>query len=222
MNFDPQRMRGRGRWLGRRIYKEQSAPISEKLIVAAAADHPTASEILVSFPDQYQLVHSFQRGDILLYVAAFPISHERPRRDNFFGLSPEINQSLTDYRMYKLFEPWPQPLFQVIWDRTQGEGRVVGQTDLKIHLHPLGQAQVWKGETHGVLWECFWHGTRQRQEHWQEELAQFWQVVEEDMGVKKIFTQPHEPTFEEKYTEFLSRLGYAPDPEFEHWWSKER
>jgi hypothetical protein len=40
------------------------------------------------------------------------------------------------------------------------------------------------------------------------------------MAVNKIFIHPHEPTFEEGYTEFLKSLGYAPDPEFERWWSK--
>ena len=92
---------------------------------------------------------------------------------------------------------------------------------LRVQLQPLGQAQVWTGETSGVLWECFFHGTRRGGVNWQEELATFWLVVENDMAVQTIFTQPHEPTFEEGYPDFLSRLGYAPNPDFEWWWSKE-
>jgi hypothetical protein len=46
-------------------------------------------------------------------------------------------------------------------------------------------------------------------------------AVERDIGVKRIFTEPREPTFEEGYPEFLQQLGYAPDPNFEQWWSKE-
>ena len=54
----------------------------------------------------------------------------------------------------------------------------------------------------------------------QADLAQFWYAVEDDLGVKKIFTQSHEPAFEKDYPRFLEHLGYAPDPEFERWWSK--
>jgi len=73
-----------------------------------------------------------------------------------------------------------------------------------------------------VLWECFGFGNQRAQQNWQAELATFWQAVENDMGVRKIFTEPHEPAFEESYTEFLSSLGYTPDPDFERWWSKEQ
>ena len=89
----------------------------EKLITLASSDYPTASEILVSFPDEWELVRTFHRGEVPLYVAAFPTSHEQTRGDHFFGLPPEINHSLTDYRLYKPFEPWPQPLLQVEWDQ---------------------------------------------------------------------------------------------------------
>ncbi len=108
------------------------------------------------------------------------------------------------------------------WDETRGERRVLEGGGLRVQLQPLGQAQSWTGETYGVLWECFLHETQQRGDTWPEELAQFWQAVEDDMGVHKIFTQPHEPAFEQGYPEFLSSLGYAPDSDFERWWSKQR
>lgn len=112
--------------------------------------------------------------------------------------------------------------FEVSWDTRIGEGRIIGGSGLRVHLHPVGQAQVWKGETYGVLWECFPFNNQRERQTWQEELATFWQAVENDMGVRKIFTEPHEPAFEESYTEFLSSLGYTPDPDFERWWSKEQ
>jgi hypothetical protein len=59
-----------------------------------------------------------------------------------------------------------------------------------------------------------------RTANWQETLYEIWQAVERDMKGAKIFTQPHEPTFEEGYLDFLSRLGYQPDPESPRWWSK--
>jgi hypothetical protein len=135
-------------------------------------------------------------------------------------LPPEINQSLTTYRLYKLFEPKPVYQFAVSWDTRIGEGRIIGGSGLHIHLQPVGQAQIWKGETYGVLWECFGFGNQRERQNWQEELATFWRAVEHDMGMRKIFTEPREPTFEEGYTEFLSSLGYTPDPDFERWWSK--
>jgi hypothetical protein len=199
-------------------------PLPEKLTTVAALDYPTASEILVSYPNEWEFIQAFKRGNSSLYVAAFPAGNEKVRGDHFLGLSPEINYSLTQYRMYKLFEPWPQPLVHVMWDQTKGEGRVLGEAGLRVQLQPIGEAQIWRGETQTILWECYLYETRQQQEGWLEELTQFWQIVEEDMvGVQRIFTQPHDPSFEEElYTDFLSRLGYAPDHEFKRWWSKTR
>jgi hypothetical protein len=191
----------------------------EKLIVAAARHYP-GSEILVSFPELWEQVSSFKRGNIPLYVAGFPPSQERSWGDHFFGLSPEINRSLTTYRQYKLFEPQTTHLFVVEWNSYLGQGRIIGGGRTQVHLQPLGQAQMWKGEKFGVLWECYFFGGRRGGVNWQEELMTFWRAVEGDMGVSKIFTQPQEPTFPEGYTDFLRRLGYAPDPEFERWWSK--
>jgi hypothetical protein len=190
------------------------------LTEAVAREYPGA-EIAVSFPDKWQLVHRFKRLNTLRYVAGFPPSQEHARGDHFFGLPREINQSLTTYRLYKLFEPKPVYQFEVSWNSRIGKGRIIGGSELCIHLQPVGQAQIWKGETYGVLWEAFLFSNQRERQNWHEELATFWQAVENDMGVRKIFTEPREPTFEEGYTEFLSSLGYAPDPDFDWWWSKE-
>jgi hypothetical protein len=194
-------------------------PGREKLTVAAEIDYPAAEQIIVSFPNRWELVKSFNRGDTPLYVAGLPFSQVRPRRGLFFGLSPEVNQSLTSYRMYTLFEPWPMPTVPVSWDEIKGEGRVLDGGRLAIHLQPLCQAQAWTGSQVGVIWECYLHQTR-RPDTWQQELAQFWRAVETDMQVSKVFTQPHEPTFQEGYIDFLSDLGYSADPNFPRWWSK--
>jgi hypothetical protein len=192
-----------------------------KLTEVVAREYPGA-EIAVSFPDQWRLIHRFKRVNKPLYVAGFPPSQEQARGDHFFGLPREMNQSLTTYQLYKLFEPKPVYQFAVSWDTRIGEGRIIDGKGLRIHLQPVGQAQIWKGETHGVLWEAFLFDNQRERQNWQAELATFWRAVEKDMGVRKIFTEPREPTFEEGYTEFLSGLGYAPDPDFERWWSKER
>jgi hypothetical protein len=194
-------------------------PSPEKLTVAAAKDFPGA-EILVSFPNEWQLVQRLPPVDLPRYVAGFPPSYEKPRSDHFLGLPPEINRSLTTYRLYKFFEPWPTPLLQVVWDMGQNEGRVLDGCRLRVQLQPLGQAQIWKGETDGVVWEAYAYEMWRQRQGWPEELATFWQAVERDMNVPRIFTQPHEPTFEAGYPEFLSRLGYVPDPEFGRWWCK--
>ena len=96
-------------------------PLREKLTVAAAIDFPAASEILVSFPDKWELVGVLKREDQPLYVAGLPPSQEKGRADQFYGLPAEINRSLTSYRLYKLFEPWPQPTILVAWDEAKGE-----------------------------------------------------------------------------------------------------
>jgi len=77
----------------------------------------------------------------------------------------------------------------------------------------------WKGQTFGVLWECYLNET-ERTANWQETLYEIWQAVERDTKMAKIFTQPREPTFEEGYRDFLSRLGYQPDSESPGWWSR--
>jgi hypothetical protein len=144
----------------------------------------------------------------------------RARRDRFYGLASEVNLELTTYRLYSFFQPWPIPSVIVSWDEATGMGQVEKMGDLKIQLRPVGQAQIWKGRTCGVIWECYFHETGRRAATWQDELYQFWRAVEEDMRVARIFTQPHEPTFEEGYTGFLGHLGYAPDPACPEWWSK--
>ena len=200
--------------------EREPRPQTLKLADAASMDYPAASEILVSFPDRWELVQPISMMDTLLYLAAMPPSQEWTRRDRFYGLTPEVNLELDTYRLYRFFQPLPVPSVIVSWDEATGTGRVERMGDLKMQLRPVGQAQTWKGPTYGVLWECYFHETGRRAATWQDELHQFWRAVEEDMGVARIFTQPHEPTFEEGYTGFLGRLGYAPDPACPEWWSK--
>ncbi|MEZ4719877.1 MAG: hypothetical protein R2851_27895 [Caldilineaceae bacterium] len=209
----------------------QDAP-AMKLVDAVAVDFPDASEILVPFADQWALVESLRRADDTpLYVAAWPRQTARPDPDHFYGLSHEVNRSLTAYRHYKLFQPWPQPILGVRLDenlRTRpaeplpGEavGRVTSVQRLDVRLHELGEAQAWTGDGVGLLWECY-YGSRQRAPGWREELVAFWRAVERDMDAARVFTQPREPAFGDGYTDFLAALGYGPDGEFPTWWSKE-
>lgn len=192
----------------------------EKLTVAVTLDFPAASEILVSFPDRWELIYQLWCRDTPLYIAAMPPSQERPRRDHFYGLAAEINLELTTYRLYKLFRPWPMPSLIVGWNEATATGRVLKMGDIKIQMQPLGDAQVWFGQTIGVLWECYLNELGRKEANWLDVLAEFWGAVERDMGVGKIFTEPREPTFKEGYPEFLRRLGYAPDSDNPHWWSK--
>jgi hypothetical protein len=134
--------------------KRQPFLSPETLTDAVAREYPGA-EIAVSFADQCRLVHRFKRANTPLYVAGFPPSQEHARGDHFFGLPREMNRSLTTYQLYRLFEPKPVYQFAVSWDTKIGEGRIIGGNGLHIHLHPVGQAQIWKGETYGVLWEGF-------------------------------------------------------------------
>lgn len=205
--------------------KELSSPepwqAQEKLVTTVTRDFPEVREVLVSFQDEWELVQSFRRQDLPLYAAAFPWEEERPRRDHFYGLSTAINLSLNKYRHLQLFEPWMQPTTRIAWYGEADEGRVLPGGHLDVRLQPIAEAQVWAGDTYGVVWECY-PVALQRQEQWQEELAAFWCAVEGDMHVDKIFTQPHEPDFPEGYTEFLGALGYQPDPTFPLWWSKGR
>ncbi len=196
-------------------------PFREKLTAAAANDYPTASRILVSFPERWELVRALRGGDRPRYVAAFPPEGERPRRDHFYGLSETINLSLDTYRLYKLFDPWPTPILPVSWDFGRDEGRIERGGRLEVRLQELGQAQTWTGEACGVLWECLHHRTR-GEANWWEELAQFWQAVEADMQVGHIFTLPADPAYpRQAYRDFLADLGYGPDREHPQWWSKE-
>ena len=195
-------------------------PHSKKLITVASADYPTATEIVVSFPEEWDLVHTIKDSSNHLYVAGMPRSVERARSDHFYGLSPEINRTLTTYRLYKLFRPRMVPHFQVAWNSYHGEGRIIGGAGTKVHLYPLGQAQIWQGEASAVLWEVYLFDAYRQRSDGLDILAAFWQAVERDLAVAKVFTAPHEPAFAGDYPGFLRWLGYAPDPEFERWWSK--
>lgn len=218
-----------------------STPLKPKLRTAVSLDYPTASEILVSFPDEWEVIGSIKRDDQTLYVAGLDKETEQPRRDHFYGLSPEVNMALTHYRHYKLFQPWPMPTIVASFDPATGTGEVIGGGHLKVQLREIGQAQAWSGQQAAVVWECYCSElARTGNTKWQEELAAFWQAVEGDVSTDNgdgketsaatttdttpytLYTQPHEPTFEEGYEEFLGRLGYAPDTEFPKWWSKHK
>jgi hypothetical protein len=200
--------------------EREPRPAIPKLVDIVQRDYPAASEILVSFPEQWEFVQSIGEGDRRLYVAGFPLSREHPTRHHFEGLRPEINITLLFYRLYKFFQPWPQPRLLIEWNEQAGQGRVAGYGNLHLQLQPIGQAQVWFGLNHAVLWEAYLQETRRR-ENWQDTLADVWQVVERDLNVSKIFTLPYDPAFEEGYQEFLTRLGYGLDRESPEWWSKE-
>jgi hypothetical protein len=62
-----------------------------KLKVAAAIDFPAASEILVSFPDKWELIYQMRRRDTPLYIAAMSPSKESPRCT--FGLSDNCREA---------------------------------------------------------------------------------------------------------------------------------
>ncbi len=185
------------------------------LVEALKAHYPTATEILVSFPDQWSLVAWVERERLSLttgavwqhplYIAALPPSQERPRRDHFHGLPDDLNLQLATYRLYKFFEPWPQHTITASWDPRTASG----------------QAQAWYGDTSAVLWECYFHHSEHSQA-WQDDLTTCWAAVERDLAAAEFFTQPHEPTWETGYPQFLERLGYAPHPAYPGWWSANR
>ena len=89
-----------------------------------AVNYPEASEVLVSFPDQWELIGKIWREDTPLYISAMPLSEETSRREQFYDLPSDVNLSLTPHRQYKLFQPWPTPSVIVSWDETTGTGRV--------------------------------------------------------------------------------------------------
>jgi hypothetical protein len=201
----------------------EKEPIPCKLIDVVSADYPDATEILVSFPNEWELVNQIKHRDAKFYMAAMPSRQERPRPDQFHGLSPEINLQLNTYRMYRFFEPWPMPTIIVAWDEDTGECWVEGERDPKVQLNLLGQAQAWLGQKVAVLWEAYLNeATKIRLDLDKNLIYQFWKAVEDDVGVSKIFTQPHELTWEHGYTDFLGEMGYGPDQKYSKWWSKQK
>lgn len=184
--------------------------------------YPDANEVLAPFVDDLRFVGHIETDETALYIARYPTRHEHATRNHYPELSAEINMSLRFYRDYRLFLPWPQQTLVVTLDSTPANGRigvVSGYGDLRVALHQVGQAQAWFGDTTAVLWECYVTEQR-RHESWRDELRAFWTTVETDLDRSTFFTLPHEPTFPEGYTEFLTALGYQPDQAYSRWWSK--
>jgi hypothetical protein len=198
---------------------EHGRPRTIRLTAAVLADYPEATEVLVSFPERWELVKRLGRPGAPLYLAALPADVERPRRERFYDLPAVVILSTTRHRLYRLFRPWPAPLLTIDWDPFTGRGRVEEVRGHQTHLHEVGQAQAWYGRKYGLVWECYLNEAG-REEGWPEDMAAIWRAVEEELGVAKLYTLPHEPTFREGYPEFLARLGYAPDPHSPAWWSK--
>lgn len=194
---------------------------NRKLIEVARRDFPQASDVLVSFPSEWEFIDTVEREGQRLYVAGFPIERAQLSRHHFEGLAPEINVSLVFYRLYKFFQPWPMPQVRVEWNARRQRGRVTDLTGWRLQLQPVGQAQAWFGVDHGVLWECYFDSSR-RDVNRLENLEEVWQRVEEDVGAPKLFTLPYEPAFEGNYTDYLQRQGFRQDTENAGWWSKRR
>lgn len=70
----------------------EKEPLPLKLTSAVIFDYPSASEILVSFPDE-------PRKNTTL-CSCYATQPRKPRRDHFYGLSPEINLEMPTYRHY--------------------------------------------------------------------------------------------------------------------------
>jgi hypothetical protein len=153
-------------------------------------------------------------------MASLPSSREASQKNHFHGLPPIINESLTTCTHYKLFRPWLSPVLTVGLNEVTGVGRVESVDSVNIQLKTAGQAQVWQGESVAVLWECYILGASQEATTDYEELRQFWQAVEKDIGVPHLLTLPYDPAFQEGYTDFLSSLGYVADPVTLGWWRK--
>jgi hypothetical protein len=184
-----------------------------------AQDYPDADKILVSFPEEWKFVQRI-KGEETAYVASLPSSQEVPRRNHFQGLPPAVNDSLTTYTHYKLFNPWLSPILTVSWNEVAGVGRVESVDSVNIQMQTAGQAQVWQGEAAAVLWECYILGASQEVTTDHEELRQFWQAVERDIAVPHLLTLPYDPAFTDGYTDFLRQQGYKPDPLLPEWWRK--
>lgn len=118
--------------------KRHSFSPSATLTEAATREYPGA-EIAVSFPDHWELVHRFKRANTPLYVAGFPPSQEQVRGDHFFGLPSEINQSLTTYRLYKLFELKPVYQFEASWDTRIGKGALLAAVGCALTCNLWGR-----------------------------------------------------------------------------------
>ncbi|MBI1802798.1 MAG: hypothetical protein HYR71_14320, partial [Chloroflexi bacterium] len=153
------------------------------------------------------------------YVARFPPARERPRFDHFAGLSPEVNLSLGEYRLYKFFRPWPSPRLLMVWNHHNPQRLMLGVNDLQVQLQPLGQAQAWVGPHAAVLWECYLQA-QGREGRWRERLAALWRAVEGDLRGRTLYTPSYEPTIEQGYTEFLSERGYVEIGGNARWWCK--
>jgi hypothetical protein len=202
------------------VEQEQRTP-PPKLIDILRADYATASEVRVSFPDQWEYIDTIQHEQGPIYLAGFPLERSFTGREHFEGLPPEINVDLVFYRLYKFFQPWSLPQVTVEWNASRGQGRVKDVRGWHLQMQPIGQAQAWFGLNHALLWECYFDESR-RVANWQETLREVWKRVEDDLQVPTFLTAPHDPAFPHGYQEFLTRLGYARDVEYPLWWSKQR
>jgi hypothetical protein len=135
--------------------------------------------------------------------------------DKKWGAPTVIHDGVTVAKDIELSDPFENMGAQLLKEAATKTNEVAGDSTTTATV----LAQVWHGDRDAVLWECYM-SEQARMENWQEELADFWQAVERDVGVERFFTQPHEPTFIEGYRKFLRRPGYAPDTTYDSWWSK--
>ena len=189
----------------------------DKLTAVVAADFPKACDIIVSHPEDWELIHKTWRSSTPLYLSALPADNEAADPDRFGGLPPEINRDLVNHRVYRLFYPWLLPCFSEIGGY-RAETPQEGERDYRIQLTPIGYGQVWFGTTYGVILECSIVKVA-RGRNWKAELSEIVESIKKDMNVTKVFAEPTLQGWGEDYTEVLTLLGFTPEPNSSTWWS---
>ena len=189
-----------------------------KLIDQVRTDFPDAKDIVVSYPETWNTLRRVIHDHLIFYIAATDPVAESPRHNRFYGLSSDINRSLTTYRLYHFFRPHPRPIFTTNWNPGKDTGNILELTQQSLQLQTIGHAQAWFGGLHAVIWECFFHAPIPTWPGWKDHLAICWNTVEFDTGAHTILTQPNEPTWETGYDIFLKHLGFNPSSQYPHWW----
>jgi hypothetical protein len=203
----------------RKISRTATKKRSSSLLDIVSREYPSGTKIHLGNLVEFEFVQELRKSGELLYVAALPTHKEQPQQGRVPGLSPEINVTLTQFRMYKLLRA--VPTFTSPYKTTMKQNRniIMKNRCIDIRLESIGDAQTWTGVEFGIVWECFIY-TGSRDKNWQLVLTPFWQAVEKSMNVSKIFTLPHDPAYPVGYKPFLRRFGYAQDTDFSFWWSK--
>lgn len=174
-----------------------------------------ALDIHVPFSDETELIGVIYANTEAFFLGGLGIEPHRPvSPGEYRGLSDRECEAISQYRAFKLFQPWPTPQLTIQMNSgTTGYVAEVNQQHIPIHMHEIGSAQVWWSPHAAVIWEVLLSSRVVADpQQYRTIYVSIWSQIESylrGLGVRAFVTEHDDPGFDRDwYQDVLRSMGY--------------